>query len=126
MSQAKKPKLTYKEAKLVKGIAEGKTRIDAYIAAYDTKGHIPTVKSAASRTANKPHIQEAIEAAMVKLNLTPERALQPIDDALKDDDVKTRLMGSDRVLRLMQPREGSDININFNKVTLSDKDEFGI
>lgn len=119
-------KLTPKQAKLVQGIAEGKTQREAYIEAYDTKGNIPTVDAEASKTISKPQVQEAIEQAMVKLNLTPERVLKPIDDALNDDDVKTRLMGSDRALKLMgadKKSEGNTIN-NFGNILLDQRDKY--
>lgn len=102
-----KPKLTMKQAMLVKGIAGGKTKQEAGIdAGY---GSNPESTSAiVSETLKIPKVQEAIEQAMVKLNLTPERVLKPIDDALNDDDVKTRLMGTDRALKLMNIGQGKD------------------
>lgn len=100
MEKIKKAKLTPKQAKFVKGIAEGKTQVQAALDAYDTDKY-EVANAIAVENVQKPSIQAAIEQAMVKLNLTPERALQPINDALNDDDVKTRLMGSDRALKLM-------------------------
>jgi HEAT repeat protein len=95
-----KKDLTSKQAKFVKGIAEGKPNYVAALEAYDTDQ--PEVANAiAVENLQKPSIQEAIELARVKLNITPERVLKPIDDALNDDDVKTRLMGTDRALKLM-------------------------
>ena len=55
--------------------------------AYDTEDY-KTATTIGVENLSKPNIQQAIETAMVKLNLTPERALKPIDDALDDDDVK--------------------------------------
>jgi aspartate aminotransferase-like enzyme len=43
-----------------------------------------------------------MQYAMEKMNITPERILAPINDALDDDDVRTRLMGSDRAIKAMQ------------------------
>ena len=124
----KKPKLRPKQAKFVQGIAEGKTNYQAAIDAYDIKSLdvVNVASSIAAENLQKPTIQEAIEYARIKLNITPERVLQPIDDALNDDDIKTRLMGSDRALKLMQPREQQGININFNNVTNDQKDKYGI
>ena len=96
----KKPKLTMKQAKFVKGIAEGKPPTVSALDAYDTDSY-GTAAVIASENINKPNVKEAIDLAMVKLNLTPERALKPIDDALDSDDLEMRLKGSDRAIRLM-------------------------
>ena len=106
-----------KQAKFVKGIAEGKTNTQSALEAYDTDSE-KVASVIASENLGKPNIQEAIEQAMVKLNITPERVLKPIDDALNDDDVKTRLMGTDRALKIMgiaNKGEGNTVNINFNQ-----------
>lgn len=95
-----KPKLTMKQAKFVKGIAEGKTNTQSALEAYDTDSE-KVASVIASENLGKPNIQEAIEIARVKLNLTPERALKPIDDALNSEDLEMRLKGSDRALKLM-------------------------
>lgn len=114
-----KPKLTPKQALLVRGIAEGKTKQEAGIdAGY---GSNPESTSAiVSETLKIPKVQEAIEQAMVKLNLTPERALKPIDEALDHEDLEMRLKGSDRALKIMgiakdkQPLGNQFIQVNNN------------
>jgi phage terminase small subunit len=122
----KKPKLTKKQADFVRGLAEGKTNTKAALDSYDTDSE-KVASVIAAENLGKPSIQEAIELARVKLNITPERVLKPIDDALNDDDVKTRLMGTDRALKLMGVGKGEqNININFNQVVKEDRDEFGI
>ena len=75
-----KPKLTQKQAKFVKGIADGKTNTEAALEAYDTDSY-DVAKVIASENLTKPNIQQAVELARVKLNITPERALKPIGDA---------------------------------------------
>lgn len=108
-----KPKLTVKQAKFVTGLAQGKTNSQAALDAYDTTSERVASVIAAENIA-KPSIQHAIELARVKLNITPERVLKPIDDALNDDDVRTRLMGTDRALKLMGiGKEKTDTTINF-------------
>jgi hypothetical protein len=122
-----KPKLTQKQAKFVRGIAEGKTNTDAALAAYDTVDY-GIASSIATENLKKPSVQEAVEYALVKLNITPERAIKPIDDALNDDDVKTRLMGSDRAIKLMgigQKSEGNVIN-NFGNMQLNHKSKYDL
>lgn len=122
----KKPKLTRKQAEFVKGIAEGKPATISAQDTYNVKNY-GTAAVIASENLNKPNVKEAIDLAMVKLNLTPERVLKPIDDALNDDDVKTRLMGTDRALKLMGAtgkQEGAPININFNQHIQEQRDKY--
>lgn len=125
---AKKPKLTRKQAEFVKGIAEGKTQAEAYIKAYDTKGHLPTVEPEATRTANKPQVKAAIELALEKLNLTPERALKPIDDALNHDELDMRLKGTDRYLKVASMAgkgEGGGTTVNnFGNLLMQQRDKY--
>lgn len=112
-----KPKLTQKQAKFVKGIAQGKTNTDSALEAYDTDDY-NVAKVIASENLTKPNVQQAIELARIKLNITPERALKPIDDALNDDDLEMRLKGSDRALKIMgivQKSEGGGNTYIFNK-----------
>jgi len=121
----KKPKLTTKQAKFVKGIADGKTNTDSALEAYDTNSY-ETAAVIATENLKKPNIQDAIELARVKLNLTPERALKPIDDALNDDDLEMRLKGSDRALKLMNIGNKSDGNTinNFGQMVVQAKDKY--
>lgn len=125
----KKPKLTPKQAKFVRGIAEGKTNTQAVIEAYDieSKDIENVASSIAAENLRKPTIQDAIEIARVKLNLTPERALKPIDDALNDDDLEMRLKGSDRALKIMgianRDKTGDTIN-NFGQMVVQQKDKY--
>lgn len=122
----KKPKLTMKQAKFVRGIAEGKTNTDAALEAYDTDSY-DVAKVIASENITKPNVKEAIDLAMVKLNLTPERALKPIDDALDSDDLEMRLKGSDRAIRLMgianKDNGGGTIN-NYGQMILGKMDKY--
>lgn len=101
MEEKKKHKpLTHKQRVFVRGVAEGKPNYVAALEAYDTDQ--PQIASAiAVENLQKPSIIYEIEKARIKLNLTPERALKPIDDALNDDDVRIRLQGSDRALKIM-------------------------
>lgn len=125
MPETKRP-LTTKQAKLVKGIADGHKKQKAgQLAGYGTT---PGSTSAiVSETLKNPKVQEAIDKAMVKLNITPERALKPIDDALNDDDLEMRLKGSDRALKIMgianKGNGDSTIN-NFGQMVVQQKDKY--
>lgn len=126
MPEPKQKKLTMKQAKFVKGIAEGKTQVQSALDSYDTTSY--TVANAiAVENLQKPSVKEALELSMVKLNITPDRILKPIDDALNDDDIRTRLMGTDRALKVMAfGQRGSDpstIN-NFGQMVVTQKERY--
>ena len=114
-----KPKLTMKQAKFVKGIAQGKTGTQSALDAYDTTD-TNTAAMIASENIRKPNVKEALDYALAALNITPERVLKPIDDALNDADVKTRLMGTDRALKVMafgqKNSDGNNTNVNIVNV----------
>lgn len=119
-------RLTPKQAKFVKGLAAGKSGTQAALEAYDTTDP-NTAKVIASENLTKPNVRDAIENAMMKLNLTPERALKPIDDALKHDDLDMRLKGTDRWLKLIPKDKGdTNINLNFNQVSDELRNKYGI
>lgn len=60
--KAKGIRLTAKQKKFAKGVAEGMTKADAYRLAYDTKGKPTTVATDASQESKKPHVDLMIEA----------------------------------------------------------------
>jgi len=96
----KKP-LSIRQAKIVRGKVQGKTHQELGPIVFPNA----TPESARvmiSKELNKITVKEALQQAMEKLNLTPERILKPIDDALDDDDVRTRMMGTDRALKVLQ------------------------
>jgi hypothetical protein len=122
--------LTIKQAKLVKGIAEGKTNTQAALDAYDVKSP-ETAASMASENLRKPNVQEAIQQALTFYNLTPKRAMKPIVDGLEANKIQEiqgkveelpdhsiRLTASRAALRLMgaDNQEGGNtynfVNIN--------------
>jgi hypothetical protein len=87
MVDKKKPQqLTVKEAKLVKGIAEGKTKRQAASEAYDVK-NINTAGALASVTLRKPHVQEALQQALEEKGLTPSSVVDVVADAMKAEKV---------------------------------------
>ena len=76
--------LTVKEAKLVKGIAEGKKK---YKAAVDA-GYSPNSAGViASETLRKPNIQEALQAELARQGITLEKIIKPIKDGLEAEKV---------------------------------------
>ena len=107
-------KLTEKEKKLVKTYARnGGNGTKAALKAYKTKN--PKRASAiASKKLKSPKVQNALEKELQKHNITLDRALKPIGDALDDADIDIRLKGSDRALKLLLPKEKTENNLNFN------------
>jgi phage terminase small subunit len=126
LKENKKPKLTRKQAEFVKGIAEGKTNTKSALEAYDTDSE-RVASVIASENLTKPSIQEALEYARVKLNITPERVLKPIDDALNHDDLEMRLKGTDRALKIMgagQKKESGTTVNNFGNLLVQQKGKY--
>lgn len=68
-------RLTQKNWQFVNAIVAGKTQTQAYLEAYDTKGHMPTVYAEASRTARLPQVRQAILNALISQKATPEFAV---------------------------------------------------
>lgn len=81
-----KPKLTVKQAKFVKAKVEGKSGTQAYMEAYGTKNKA-TAAVEASKTLNKPNIQEAFQQAMAAQGITIEKIVKPIADGLEAEKV---------------------------------------
>jgi len=116
-------KITPKQGRIIKAKAEGYTQNDIAKVVYPNA----TPESGAvlvSRELKKVNVQEALQEAMEKLNLTPERALKPIDDALNNRNLDMRLKGSDRALRLMVPRGENPTTYNFVQVIQEQKDKY--
>lgn len=120
-------RLTLKQREFVANYIKLKNGTKAALKAYETNDY-ETANAISVENLQKPSIQEAIETAMVKMNLTPERAVKPIDEALNHEDLEMRLKGSDRALKLMGVGKdgGTKVNINFNNVASKDRDEFGL
>jgi hypothetical protein len=122
-----KPKITVKEAKLVKAKANGLTHKQAY----DQAGYAPTNYNSSVVNTNKilsrPNVQEALDIALDKYGVTIERAVEPINKALNAkkivpiegdfyvtdvDDLDMQLKGSDRALKLMGVSQEKGTNTN--------------
>ena len=122
-------KLTIKQAKFVKEyIKNDGNGTKAALKAYNTTDE-NSAHAIASENLQKPTIQDAIEKAMVKHEITPEAAIKPIADGLQatrsivigDEqyelvDHSTRLKASGMALKLMGADKSEGGNtIIFNK-----------
>ena len=103
-------RLSYKEKEYVKQVAKGKPGVQAALTAYDTTSY-KTASNISSTNLDKPRIQEALNAALVKHEITLDKCLIPIHDALEATTTTeageqviahtTRMQASDRALRLL-------------------------
>lgn len=84
--KAQRKPLTPKEIKLVKGIAEGKTKQKAALEAYNASTP-EAASSIASATLKKVNVQEALAEAFAKHNITIDAATKPIADGLVAEKV---------------------------------------
>lgn len=132
------PKLrrpTTKQKKFVKEYVKNDGNgTKAAMAVYDTTDYA-TAAAISSENLNKPQVKDAIEAALIKHEITMDAAIKPIADALKADKVSisgqgdqafaevtpdhsVRLKASGMALKLMgaekqEDKGGNTINFNF-------------
>lgn len=143
MKEQRKP-LTPKEIKLVKGIAEGKTRQQAALDAYDASSP-ETASSIATNTLKKVNVQEALAEAFARHGITIDAATKPIADGLTAEKVHivgngdqamadvvpdhgTRLKAAGMAFNLMglgKQGDGSTIN-NFVIIANDQREKYGI
>ena len=129
MTNPQRRPLTPKEIKLVNGIAQGKTKRQAAVEAYNAKT-LETASSMASEALKKPNVQEALAEAFAKHGITIDAATKPIADGLKAvkySDIKdqnasgelipdhtTRLKAAGMAFNLMGVgKQTGDVTINF-------------
>jgi hypothetical protein len=131
-----KSKITVKEAKLIKGIAEGKTKQRAAMEAYNASTP-ESASSIASYALKKVDVQEALQIALRKHGITLDQAIAPIGKALNAtkvqitgqgdqafaevvEDIDLQLKGSDRALKLMGigQQEGGN---TFNFINIAER-----
>ena len=125
-------KLTEKEKKLVKAyVKNGGNGTKAVLEAYDTKSP-KRASTLACDKLKKPKIQNAIEKELKRQGITLESAISPIAKGLKAkkrgldgriirdenknpvEDIEVQLRASDRALKLLLPKEKTDLNFNLN------------
>jgi hypothetical protein len=122
-----KPKLTPKQAKFVKGIAEGKTQREAYTEAYDTNGTKEVVDVQASQLMSKDNIQEALQQ-LFGYEETKQIVQNVHKLAISADDQKVQLEASKEWLNRVLPKTGSSsptTNI-FGNVQVTQKDKYDL
>jgi phage terminase small subunit len=109
----KKP--TIKEKKFIKAKVQGKTHAEAYLAA----GYAPNNKNvmtvAGSVIAKRPHVQQAIEAALEAQGLTPEWAVAQLGKvASQDEELGAKRLASKDILELHGWNKNERPNLELN------------
>lgn len=122
----KKPKLTAKQARLVKAKAEGKTHIQAYKEVYSATASDATAVSNTDKILKKEHIANALQLALENQGVTADSIVAPITEALNHDDLEMRLKGSDRAVKIVQPKGETPTNYIFGDVVNEQKNTYGI
>lgn len=138
-----KPKLTMKQAKFVKGVAQGKPATIAALEAYDTENY-NVASTIAVENMQKPSVKEAIDAEMAKQGITIEKIIAPVAAALEAKtriksvttgetmeidapDLDMQLKGHDRAVKLMsfgmKKDDGATIN-NFGQMIVQQKERY--
>ena len=97
----KSKKLTLKERKYIKERVSGKTQKDAYKVAYSSNTNDKVIKAAAYKVEKRPHVQQAIEAALEAQGLTPEWAVAQLGKvAAQDEELGAKRLASKDILEL--------------------------
>jgi hypothetical protein len=137
--------ITIKEAKLIKGIAEGKTPRESALATYNVS--TPESASAmASKTLAKVNVRAALDAELAKQGITLEKIIQPVAAALDAKiriksvvtgetveidapDLEMNLKGHDRAVKLMglhNTGDGGNTINNYGTIVAAQREKYGI
>ena len=104
-------KLTVKQAKFVKEYVKEGNGAKAVKEAYGVTDN-NTAAVMANENLSKPNIQQALLRAAERMGITEEKIMQPVVDALNNDELDMRLKGHDRIVKLINGKEnGVSLNI---------------
>lgn len=122
-----KQSLTTKQSKLIKGIAQGKSKQAAAIeAGYGTNPQSAAV--IANETLKNPNVQEALRAELTKQGITLETIVAPVTRALADDSIELQLKGHDRAVKLLGLKQGGDgsSDVHYHLHQAQQRDKYGL
>lgn len=117
-------KLTVKQAKFVKEYVKNDGNgTKAALKAYDAKDET-VASSIATENLRKPYIMDELLKAARRQGITEEKIIQPVVDALNDEQLDMRLKGHDRIVKLINGKEnGLQLNIeNAQGIEITFKD----
>lgn len=105
-------KLTPKQAKYVKEyIKNDGNGTKAALAAYNVKNE-QTASAISTENLRKPLIAESLIKAAERMGVTEEKIMQPVVDALDNENLDMRLKGHDRIVKLIGGKDnGLQLNI---------------
>ena len=123
----KKVKLTPKQAKFVKGVAQGKEYQQAYLEAYDVSPTTKksTIQEEASRTASKPQVANALEN-IFELNKTKQIVDNLHKLAISAEDEKNQIESTKLWLGHAIPKTESPTAVQFNQIQITQKDKYDL
>jgi hypothetical protein len=121
----KKPILSTKQTKFVKGIADGKKQRVAYKEAYDTKGSNAVVDVQASQLRKTPKVQEAL-LDLFGYEQTKQIVKNVHKLAISANDEKVQLDASKEWLNRALPNGDHSPNIQFNNIQITQKDKYDL
>ena len=105
-------KLTEKQAKFVKEYTKNGGNGSAAAKVAYNSGTDLSARVEASRTLTNANVQQALLRAAERMGITEEKIMQPVVDALNDEQLDMRLKGHDRIVKLINGKEnGVSLNI---------------
>lgn len=125
MPKAEKPKLTVKQMRFVKAVAEGKNKREAAMLAYDTTDP-DTASTIAKENLQRASVIEALHAELSRQGITLEKIIKPVANALNHEEVEMQLKGHDRAMRIIAPRNESPTFNNFGVVISEQRNKYDI
>lgn len=148
-AKQEKPKITVKQAKFIRAKAAGKKNPDAYIEAGYKASTRNVARVESSKLLKKPNVQEALQLALEKNGLTPDRIMKVVSDGMDatkvtivrdpaggeesafaeetpDHSIRLKAAGMAAGFMGLNKQEGNTLNINFNQVVNADKDDYGL
>ena len=115
-----------KQAKFVEGIAQGKTKTDSYVEAYEVSPETPrkSLHEMASQTSSLPQVKDALEN-LFGLEETKQIVNNVHRLAISAQDEKVQLEASKEWLNRAVPKtdKGSTIN-NFGQMLVQAKEKY--
>lgn len=127
ISKLGKPPLTVKQAKLIKGIAQGKPKqVAALEAGYGN--NLNSAAAIANETLKNPNVQEALQAELSRQGITLETIVAPVTRALADDSIELQLKGHDRAVKLLGLKQGGDgsSDVHYHLHQAQQRDKYGL
>ncbi len=117
-----KQKLSIKETKYVAGRVKGLKKVEAYKQAGYKMTHLPSIRAETAKMNKKPHIQAAIDNALIKHGLSPEYAVGELGKIVaQDKEIGAKRLAIKDVLELhgWNKNERPTLQLNVNNAFFS-------